>query len=173
MRLFTAINFDDNIKDALSAAISELKARGIRGTFTLRENLHLTLVFLGETPRVSDVKAAMDKLSFWPFEIEISGLGSFHSGILWCGIKQNPALSNIHARLNASLRQTGFKTDTRPFAPHLTICRETIFPPGTSADTYAALIPNLRQRVSHISLMKSERIDGKMKYTEIHRTKPK
>ena len=89
MRLFTAINFDDNIKDALSAAISELKARGIRGTFTLRENLHLTLVFLGETPRVSDVRRQWTNF-LWPFGSEISGKLSQRD---FMAAKQNPALS--------------------------------------------------------------------------------
>ena len=48
MRLFIAIRFDNKILDALTRYREELKKLGVTGRFTPRENLHLTLAFIGE-----------------------------------------------------------------------------------------------------------------------------
>jgi len=47
MRLFIAINFNEKIKDRLCEMQGQLKAQTYAGNFSRRENLHLTLVFLG------------------------------------------------------------------------------------------------------------------------------
>ena len=56
MRLFIAINFDDSFKTGLLNIINTLKRNGIKGNFTLSDNLHLTLVFLGEIEHSSPSK---------------------------------------------------------------------------------------------------------------------
>jgi len=61
MRLFIAINFNDEIKDALCDASAELMAAAKRGRTPRRENLHLTLVFIGETTRVDDILDVMEE----------------------------------------------------------------------------------------------------------------
>ena len=48
MRLFIAINFSDKTRSRLLALRDELRLHSERGNFTAPENLHLTLVFLGE-----------------------------------------------------------------------------------------------------------------------------
>ena len=48
MRLFIAINFNDDIKEELENNIEDLKDEAKRGNFSLIDNLHLTLAFIGE-----------------------------------------------------------------------------------------------------------------------------
>ena len=48
MRLFIAINFDENMLDALTEIQDDLRRCGVKGHYTPRENLHMTLAFLGE-----------------------------------------------------------------------------------------------------------------------------
>ena len=48
MRLFIAINFDEETKQSIIAVQRRLREWG-RGNFSHPENLHLTLAFLGET----------------------------------------------------------------------------------------------------------------------------
>ena len=48
MRLFIAINLDDNIRDALAEMQESMRRQGVRGNYTKTENLHLTLAFIGE-----------------------------------------------------------------------------------------------------------------------------
>ncbi len=50
MRLFIAIPLSDTMKDALTAVQDEMYDNGVRGNFTSRENMHLTLAFIGEYP---------------------------------------------------------------------------------------------------------------------------
>jgi 2'-5' RNA ligase len=48
MRLFTAVEFSSETKDAVEAVAAQLKPRFKSANFTLRGNLHLTLVFIGQ-----------------------------------------------------------------------------------------------------------------------------
>ena len=61
MRLFIAINFSWELKQALNEQIEKLKAIAYRGDFTLPENLHLTLAFLGKVEpfKIPLIKQAM------------------------------------------------------------------------------------------------------------------
>lgn len=58
MRLFYAINFDDTVKKRLSDIQNALRARAVRGNFTLPDNLHLTLAFIGEVAQEKVVRSA-------------------------------------------------------------------------------------------------------------------
>lgn len=46
MRLFIAIQVEDKILDALTDFQDDLKALGVTGNYTKRENLHITLAFV-------------------------------------------------------------------------------------------------------------------------------
>lgn len=48
MRLFIAINFEEKVKDQLITIIEMMRPFASRGRFVDKENLHLTLEFLGE-----------------------------------------------------------------------------------------------------------------------------
>ena len=63
MRLFIAINFDDTELDAFEAARERLRAQAGAANYSRRENLHLTLAFLGEQPpaRMGEISGAMLK----------------------------------------------------------------------------------------------------------------
>jgi RNA 2',3'-cyclic 3'-phosphodiesterase len=77
MRLFIAIKFTEEIKNQLCTAIGYLKEHAIHGNFTQKENLHLTLVFIGDTAKTAEVARAMDMVQAQPFTLKISGLGKF------------------------------------------------------------------------------------------------
>lgn len=168
MRLFIAVNFGEEMQERLGKIIQKLQSQTVKGSFTRRENLHLTLVFIGETEEVDSVIRAMQAVSAPSFILDIQGMGSFRrSGgdIYWLGVEHNPTLVSIYNQLCLSLRAAGFPMEKRKFKPHLTLGRRVVFPDFDSR-TWAEL-PPLRQRVDKISLMKSERIAGKLTYTEI------
>ena len=48
MRLFVAINFNNETRSRLLDLRDELRGKSQRGNFTAPENLHLTLAFIGE-----------------------------------------------------------------------------------------------------------------------------
>jgi len=79
MRLFIAINFSADTKNGLIALGEEIRAQAECGRFSLPENLHLTLAFLGgcDTKQFAAAKAAMDMTPFEPFDIVINRIGCF------------------------------------------------------------------------------------------------
>ena len=165
MRLFTAINFTPEIKTALLNNISQLKTSSLYGNFTTENNLHLTINFIGETDRLKDIKEAMSEINIQPFTLSLGNTGVFRKSggdIHWIGIEKNPELGNLHKLLSDSLRSRGFSLENRDYMPHITLGREVVlkFAP-------AFISEKLSMTVSHISLMNSERIKGKLAYTEI------
>lgn len=173
MRLFIAITLTDDIKDSLCETISELRAIARRGRYTLRENLHLTLVFVGETNRVDDILDVMDEVCeevfFEPIRISLSDAGVFEgqSGDLhWIGVENRPELNKLADNLSDKLRSAGFEIEKRRFTPHITIGREITVFTGAGEDSIIQVSP-ASMLTDHISLMRSERVGGKLVYTEI------
>lgn len=165
MRLFTAILFTPEIKTALTDHIAKLKAASTHGNFTIENNLHLTLNFIGETDRVVEVKKAMSAIDAEPFTLTLGKPGVFkRSGgdIYWIGVEKNPKLENLHKQLSDALRGRGFLLENRDYKPHITLGREV----SLKQPPEFANMP-LSMTVSRVSLMKSERIQGKLVYTEI------
>ncbi len=172
MRLFIAILFRDEILDELAALQQVLRGQALHGRFTARENLHLTLAFLGEVgaDRAGALRGIVSDLRFAPFGLRIGGLGRFRrigGDILWAGIDGGQPLADIHERLTAALAAAGFETDRRDFTPHLTLARETTLREGFSLSALSARTPALRTEIARISLMRSDRVNGKLTYTDI------
>ena len=171
MRLFTAVNFTENIKDELCRIEENLKNNSVKGNFTLRENLHLTLVFIGETSKLSEVRQAMDAVSENKFMLAMKGFGRFRrdrGDIYWVGIDKAKELTSLYRQLTENLAEAGFKPEDRDYTPHLTLGREVVMREGFQVDEFSKTIPQMSMKAEKISLMKSERINGKLTYTEIY-----
>ncbi len=173
MRLFIAINLNDEIKDHLTKIISQLKANSSRGNFTRRENLHITLVFLGEVAKenLSLIQQAMEEIHADSFQLSLSGLGSFgrrEGHLYWVGIESSNRLNDIYQQLREKLTRSGFVVEDRPFKPHLTIGRQVVIRSDFDKAKLLQLLPPMKMEIGKISLMKSERIEGKLTYTEIY-----
>ncbi|HHU52888.1 MAG TPA: RNA 2',3'-cyclic phosphodiesterase [Clostridiaceae bacterium] len=170
MRLFIAINFNAETRSRLVTLRDELRSDSTKGRFSAPENLHLTLVFLGECneKQAASAKAAMDAVEFKPFTINIGSVGRFRrSGgdIWWAGVNDSLQLIILYNKLTKKLTEFGFQIEKRKFSPHITLGREII----TKASPRR--FKEFGQTIDKIELMKSERIAGKLTYTAIHDTK--
>ncbi len=173
MRLFTAINFDEAAKQRLTEITGSLQAITPDGRFTRPQNLHLTLVFLGEIPQsgLRDIMMAMDKVQEPAFSLELLGLGSFRqdSGeLLWMGATKSRALMSVYDQLRERLSQTGIPVELREFKPHLTLARELTLPGDFDRSRFADEAGTVRTQVKSIDLMKSERVNGAVKYSRVY-----
>ena len=169
MRLFIAINFECGTRGRLVALRDELSGRSARGRFSLTDNLHLTLAFLGECSegQASAAKAAMDAISFEAFDLTIEGIGRFKrdgGDIWWAGVKKSKGLMELQGDLTDRLLAAGFTLDKRKYSPHITLGREV------KTDETPWQIVHFGETVSSIELMKSERIAGKLTYTAIYKS---
>ncbi len=166
MRLFTALCFDEKTKNALFS-LSEKSKTFAEGNFTLRENLHLTLVFIGETERKSEIESALSEIEFPKFSVDFSKTGTFEKGIFWVGTSENKELENLQKTVFAKLKNLGFEPEEREFVPHITLARKFRPAENFPFDEIEKNLPGKPALINRISLMKSERINGELKYTEI------
>ena len=161
MRLFIAVRLSDETVLALTDLQKELRRLGYTGNYTKRENLHLTLAFIGEVRDPEPVKKIMDGMRFEPFLLTLQKTGTF-PGIVWAGMEVG-ALSSFAAKLRRALNDAGIPCDNKRFTPHVTLLRR---PQGE-----ALPLPDPRpvaMTAKKISLMLSERTVNGMRYTEIH-----
>lgn len=170
MRLFVAVNFSQEVKEDIFRLVQELKGQSQNGTFTRRENIHLTLAFLGEVEknRLQAVKDAMLAVEFPSLNIVFDHLGRFsrrEGDIRWLGAKNNPHLLKLAQDLNCSLLEAGFDIDDRPFKPHLTLGRRVKASPLPPAGN--SLENPIEVHCPRISLMHSQRLNGVLTYKEI------
>ena len=172
MRLFLAITLPDAWKDALARAAAVLRAAGGTGTFTRRDNFHLTLVFLGEVDDPAPVMAAMDRVSVPPFSLRAAAPGLFRrreGDVRWVGLEPCPGLDALQSLLCTQLRAAGHFVEDRPFRPHLTLGQRVSLPPGFDRRALEAVLPPLELAVDSFALMRSERAGGALTYTPLYR----
>ena len=160
MRLFIAIRLSDAMKDALTAAQDEMYAHGVRGNFTTRENMHLTLAFIGEYPDKEQVMDALSSVSFSSFSIALKGMGCFRD-LWWTGMEESAPLTAVVRRIRRALAENDIPFDKKRFSPHITLIRKaTGTMPGIQIDTVS-------MPVKSILLMRSDRGKRGMIYTAV------
>lgn len=177
MRVFIAINFDETMSDELMHTITLLKKYLIKGNETRRENLHLTLAFLGEVARsrMEELTNAMDNVMFPPFYIELLGIRQFKvrgEALYYREVDYPEDLLVMRQQLADELKLANFSIDETEFKPHITLARRCVIKEESNANQQ--LIERLslrRMNVSEISLMKSEQINGKLTYTKLYTVK--
>ncbi|GMA98647.1 RNA 2',3'-cyclic phosphodiesterase [Pelosinus sp. IPA-1] len=137
MRLFIGIELPENIIAELHSLQNLLRKKVRRGRFPSKDNLHLTLQFLGETSerKVEDIIRSLQtvsKLNF-PFKLSFNThLGSFgHKNpvrIVWVGVKGKvAALLQLQTSIVGSMQELGFPAESRDYHPHITLARDVDF----------------------------------------------
>lgn len=131
MRLFFAIDFEDNFKDKITEEINLYRNHTRSIKWINRRSLHLTLKFLGETS--PDVCNAICKDLLTSFEtvkqfvITTAETGFFpnkrNPRIFFLNLVFPRELNMIHQHLEKNLQLFGFKKENRKFHPHITLAR--------------------------------------------------
>ena len=166
MRLFVAIDFSPEVVEALLRAANVLRRQGM-GNFTRRENLHLTLAFLGETDRVGAASDAVMGIKADTFPLTLEKLGHFRD-LYWAGVRPSPALTALQRQVAEALRDRGFALEDRPFRPHLTLCREfRPFTPSFTTEAAEKALGTPSCAIRQVRLMQSRREKGRLIYSEV------
>lgn len=166
MRLFVAILFSSDVVDKLEALQDELKSYAVSSSLVPRTNLHLTLEFLGECDEMKRDAAieAIEKTESQPFRIKIDRVGFFSrpdGDIWWVGAESSNELITLHTLLYNELEKRGFSLERRKYKPHITLMRRSFI------RFKATRIRAIEADVSSITLMQSERGNGRMIYTPL------
>jgi len=130
VRLFVGIKIEEKVVKELSKIQEELKKRSKGVRWVKKENLHLTLKFLGEIEgnKIGEVEEEIKKgiIGEKRFELSFERIGYFPNErrpkIVWIGIEEGrDNFIKIAERLNKRLNK--FRKEERKIIPHLTLGR--------------------------------------------------
>src|SRR5687768_12541280 len=127
-RLFFALWPTDEFRADLVSATQNI-ARDSGGRVIPPENLHVTLLFLGQVPntRVDAVQQAADALAHAPaFELSFDRAEVWGRANLLCLTTSTtpPAAAALGEKLSHSLRDERAEASEREFRPHITLARD-------------------------------------------------
>lgn len=137
IRSFVAVDIESGILDQVFKTKDHIvnnskDTESIKVKWVKKENVHLTLTFLGNVlkEKLDKMIVAIDEanFSFNKFEIEIKNLGGFPNlnkpRVIWVGIDdQTQGLSKIKTSLDEIFRKFEIELENRPFKPHVTLGR--------------------------------------------------
>ncbi len=126
MRLFIAIDLPEWVKKQLQ----QLQDSNLNVRWNSTETMHLTLRFIGDVEERSTREQLVNELAsiqISAFSMTIKDLGYFppkkHPKVLWAGIKENKKLMELQEKIEQVSQSVGFKPETRPYIPHITLAR--------------------------------------------------
>ena len=133
VRTFIAVDVGAGIRKTATTLQKALAQCGADVKWVEPDNLHLTLIFLGEVDdrQLHAVCRAVAKavVKESPFGIRVAGVGAFPSPrrpkTLWAGITDGADnLARIHDLIAEPLVEIGgYRREDRPYTPHLTLGR--------------------------------------------------
>lgn len=169
IRLFWAVNLPGELKVRLAEARRDLFVPGSDAKWVETENLHLTVVFLGDTDIncINEMVAAVDNSlqGIRAFSLNLGGLGFFPATgrpkVLWMGVGGDvKGFKELHRVVQNALAPLGFTPEARSFSPHLTLAR---IKSPRGCDTLVKRVNSLSQikipgvlKVDSVDLMHSE-----------------
>jgi len=129
MRLFVALDIDDNIREKITRFLDGVRGFAPEGRWVRPESLHVTLKFIGEKPEeeVERIKLALGTIEAGVVEMNIRGYGFFPSAraprVFWIGIEADPSLASLAARVDEKLAAMDIPKEEHAFNAHLTLAR--------------------------------------------------
>ncbi len=131
MRSFISIELPDNVKAYIFHAFEKLKKSKVcKGKFVDKDNLHLTLKFLGKitSEEAEIIKKELEKVDFRQFPVETGKVGFFPNEkfikVLWIELL-SPDFEMLKKEIDSALKNAGFDQKDKEFFPHLTVARIT------------------------------------------------
>lgn len=183
LRLFVAVLLPESWLAVLAGVQRELRGAGLELRYVRPEGIHVTLRFLGETPRsrVAGIEGALaaSVVGMRPFDIRLDAMGIFGTPrrprVVWAGLEHDEgSLDVLRASIEDALVGAGIEREGRPFRPHLTIARVPDRLSGAEAAGIAPVVEEVglfdvpAHRVESIALMRSELGPGGARYTVVN-----
>jgi len=127
MRLFVALDIDQEIRDRVTHFRDQMHALAPGVRWVGPETFHVTLQFLGDTQKVEEIKTTLLGVKSVPVALALRGAGFFptpqRARVFWVGIEADDELQRLADSVGVALAPLGFKRDEGPYHPHLTLAR--------------------------------------------------
>jgi len=124
IRLFVAVALPNPVAESLV-----LLQGGVPGArWSTREQLHLTLRFIGEVDgrEAAAIDDALATIRAPRFTLELKGVGEFgrkNPRALWVGVRDGAPLIHLQRKVESAMQRVGLPPEERKFSPHVTLAR--------------------------------------------------
>jgi len=176
LRVYIAIDFENQVKDYFDKITCYIKDHCTEGSFTRKNNFHMTIRFIGEVDevQVDKLKGVLDKVvvNINPFELRLSDLGIFtkkKTNILWIGLEETPMLSHLHKELSTLLKEEKIRFYDKLFMPHVTLGRRVELASDSIDLNSLVDFERISIPVRAITLMASKEEEGKLNGVPIYK----
>lgn len=188
MRLFVAIDIDDDIRDRITQLVDSVRDFAPEARWVRPESLHITLKFIGEKSKeeAEEIKNALESIKADRFQMNVCGYGFFPGAraprVFWIGVEADSKLVLLAATISQRLAVLNLPNEEHAFNPHLTLARD---PSSTSRGNNKGANQNrglgcLREKLAALSppkfgtmtargffLYQSQTLSGGSRYTKL------
>jgi RNA 2',3'-cyclic 3'-phosphodiesterase len=180
LRLFTGLYLTPEVRGHV-ANISDTLSREVEGVrWVPRENLHVTLKFLGSCERslIDDLIEIMEKASeLLPLNLTVGGVGAFPSlgsaRVIWVGANDiDGRIGSIYKILEKGAAKYGIPREKRPYRPHITVGRARKSPVKITPEAAGRFDSEVSLEINDLVLFSSELKRTGVEYTVIERIGP-
>ena len=174
MRVFIGLPIPDVLKHEFHMIQKDVMKQSIKGHWTKSNNLHLTMLFIGDMNE-RDIEKLNEALSIElkglpSFAIQTGDLGDFereNDYIVWVGIHKGiKKLSFLFNQIRETVQHLDIPYDDKPFKPHITLARQVRYEDNFSIKSIH-ITPHI-MHVNQIHFYQSSSIDGELIYTPLY-----
>ena len=173
MRVFVALELPSKTKDNLLRSSNQFAELSNGGNFVPRDNLHITLHFLGNVAEneLIYIQSAMDQVADFPApELAITQFAMLRASDIVCArLRTSYELTNLHDRLGEKLESSGFVVEHRAYRPHITLIRKKNFTLPFSEVTKSVKVYNMPFVANSVVLYESIFTNDGVIYRELYK----
>lgn len=164
LRLFVALWPDEKVRSRLTDIQKQLKLAGF-GRSIPPENLHMTMLFLGNVPyaKVEKIGETVQSLQVAPFVLTVNRVGYWrHNKVVWASSDTlNTNLDDLSKLIRRQLIE--FVNEKRSFVPHVTLAR------NARRQVYRKIVP-IKWYVDEFRLIQSKLTSEGARYSTLVRS---
>jgi RNA 2',3'-cyclic 3'-phosphodiesterase len=129
---FFALSLPNELKKEIHELTAPLREEESFKKWVHPEDYHITLAFLGDASQ-ENLDVAIDTVThslhnLGRFPLSLKQFGTFGKSdeprIFWMGVNPSSSLHQIREKVYEACEEAGFRLDSRPFTPHITIGRK-------------------------------------------------
>lgn len=126
MRIFFAIPLDIKTQTKLASLHNYRKSEAISERIISKENLHITVTFIGEVENVSQYIEVLDNVKLHDFDVQTNNEMQYFRDTLVISIQKNNNLLLLKQTIDSLLKDKNLLPEKKySYLPHITLARKT------------------------------------------------